>query len=549
MRQSRVAVCAIVAMVSMPCVAAPAASFTDLAYVAKAVSPTPAGRYRNPILPGFQPDPSIVRVGSDFYLVNSTFAWFPGIPVYHSRDLVHWRQIGNAIDRPGMLDFDGLGTSRGVFAPAISWHDGTFYILNTCVDCGGNFLITARNPAGPWSDPVWLDFDGIDCSLFVDDNGTAWVVNNGPPPEKPRYDGHRAIWIQQFDLKKLRLFGPRKVLVDGGVRPQDKPVWAEGPHIYKRGGWYYLMAAEGGTAENHSETIYRSRRPDGPYQPGPINPILTQRDLPATRPNRVEATGHADLVRLRDGSWWGVFLATRPFAGQSTLLGRETWLLPVNWKDGWPLFLPAGAPVPIEVKKPALPASPGSQWDRWTDDFSERSLSPEWLRLRNPPRVRDYALKDGNLVLLPGFDPAGSLGTPTFLGRRLRHPAATISTTVSFAPGKAGDFAGLLAFMDEAHFLAFGIEGGSGGKQLVARLRADTKQGETGALVASAPAPATGPVELRIAIDDGKASLSWRAAGKTWRTLAPSVDVEPLASVHAGLFTGLVVGPYAVAGK
>jgi alpha-N-arabinofuranosidase len=549
MRQASVAVCAIVAMVSMPCVAAPRASFAQLTYVAKDVSPAPAGHYRNPILPGFQPDPSIVRVGSDFFLVNSTFAWFPGIPVYHSRDLVHWRQIGNAIDRPGMLDFHGLGTSRGVFAPAISWHDGTFYILNTCVDCGGNFLITARNPAGPWSDPVWLDFDGIDCSLFVDDDGTAWVVNNGPPPEKPRYDGHRAIWIQQFDLKKLELFGPRKVLVDGGVHPQDKPVWAEGPHIYKRDGWYYLMAAEGGTAENHSETIYRSRRPDGPYQPGPINPILTQRDLAATRPNRVEATGHADLVRLRDDSWWGVFLATRPFAGQSTLLGRETWLLPVNWKDGWPLFLPTGAPVPVVVKKPALPASPPSQWDRWTDDFSERSLSPEWLRLRNPPRVRDYALKDGNLVLLPGFDPAGSLGMPTFLGRRLRHPAATISTTVSFAPGKAGDFAGLLAFMDEAHFLAFGIEGGSEGKQLVARLRTDAKQGETGALVASAPLPATGPIELRIAIDDGRAALSWRAQGKTWRTLAPSVEVEPLASVHAGLFTGLVVGPYAVAGK
>ena len=165
---------------------------------------------------------------SDFYLVNSTFGWFPGIPVYHSRDLVHWQQVGNAIDRPGMLDFHGLGVERGVFAPAITWHDGTFYILNTCVDCRGNFLITAKDPAGPWSNPVWLDFEGIDCSLFVDDDGSAWVVNNGEPPEAPRYSGHRAIWIQAFDLNTLKLFGPRKVLVDGGVHPQDKPVWARG---------------------------------------------------------------------------------------------------------------------------------------------------------------------------------------------------------------------------------------------------------------------------------------------------------------------------------
>lgn len=550
MRAATALVMAIMGIVSTPCVAAPAARFAEMSYRAQDLSPPPPpGDYRNPILPGFQPDPSIVRVGDDFYLINSTFAWFPGIPIYHSRDLVHWRQIGNAIDRPGMLDFNGLGTSRGVFAPAITWHAGTFYILNTCVDCGGNFLVTAKNPAGPWSNPVWLPFEGIDCSLFVDDDGSAWVVNNGEPAEKPRYDGHRAIWIQQFDLETLKLFGPRKVLVDGGVHPEDKPVWAEGPHIFKRDGWYYLMAAEGGTAENHSETIYRSRHPDGPYVPGPVNPILTQRDLPPDRPSRVEATGHADLVRLADGSWWGVFLATRPFTGQSTLLGRETWLLPVSWKNGWPLFLPAGMPVPLLVRKPALPASPGSEWDRWTDDFSEHALSPEWLRLRNPPTVRDYALEHGDLVLFPSTDSAGGLGAPSFYGRRLRHPAATISTTVSFAPAKPGDFAGLLAFMDEAHFLAFGIEGTGADRSMVARLRRDAKQDERGAIVASAPLAAAAPVQLRIAIDGGKAALSWRAAGKSWQVLASAIDVEPLASVHAGLFTGLVVGPYALAGK
>jgi alpha-N-arabinofuranosidase len=525
--------------------AAPSARFAELTYRADEAPAAPAGSYRNPVLPGFQPDPSIVRIGSDFYLVNSTFAWFPGIPVYHSRDLVHWRQIGNAIDRPGMLDFTGLGTNRAVFAPAITWHEGTFYILNTCIDCGGNYLVTAKDPAGPWSDPVWLPFDGIDCSLFIDDDGSAWVVNNGEPAEKPRYDGHRAIWIQAFDLKTLKLFGPRKVLVDGGVHPEDKPVWAEGPHVFKKDGWYYLMAAEGGTAENHSETIYRSRQPDGPYEAGPVNPILTQRDLPASRSDRVEATGHADLVRLEDGTWWGVFLATRPFAGQSTLLGRETFLLPVTWHDGWPLFLSAGEPVPLVARRPALPTSPGDEWDGWTDYFSERALSPEWIRLRTPGPIQDHALVGGDLVLVPGADPAGSLGAPAFWGRRLRQPAATVTTTVSFAPEKPGDFAGLLAFMDEAHFLALGIEG----DRLVARRRTDAKQDERGEIVASTPRAGHGPIELRVAIDGGNAALSWRKPGGRWQVLAPKVDVEPLASVHAGLFTGLVIGPYALAGK
>jgi alpha-N-arabinofuranosidase len=438
-----------------------------------------------------------------------------------------------------------------VFAPAIEWHDGLFYILNTCIECGGNFLVTAERPEGPWSDPVWLDFEGIDPSLFVDDDGTAWILNNGAPVGEPRYEGHRSIWIQQFDLEKLQLFGPRTVLVESGVHPEDEPVWAEGPHIYKVDGWYYLMAAEGGTAEDHSQTIYRSRSADGPYEPGPVNPILTQRDLPQGRPDRVEATGHADLVRLDDGSWWGVFLATRPFTGQSTLLGRETFLLPVSWEDGWPLFLEPGEAVPLVVQRPNLPPSPASEWDRWTDSFEAERLSGEWIRIRNPGPVQDHALDSGagELVLIPGAAPAGSLGAPAFLGRRLRHPAATVTTTVDFPAEQVGDFAGLLAFMDEAHFLAFGIEGTGSDRRLVARRRTAAEQSERGEVVAEAPLAQSGPVELQIAIDGGSAALRWRPSGGRWQALAEQIDVEPLASVHAGLFTGLVVGPYALAGE
>ncbi|HEX8263185.1 MAG TPA: glycoside hydrolase family 43 protein, partial [Allosphingosinicella sp.] len=243
--------------------------------------PAGAGDYRNPILKGFYPDPSLTRVGDDYYLVTSTFSYFPGIPVFHSRDLVGWTQIGNAIDRPGQLDFARLGLSRGVFAPTIEHRDGTFYILNTCVDCGGNFVITATDPAGPWSDPVWLpDLEGgIDPSLFFDEDGSVWILNNGPPEGPPLYEGHRAIWIQRFDAAAKKTFGPRKVLVNGGVDLSKKPIWIEGPHILRKDGFYYLLAAEGGTAEGHSQVVLRSRRPDGPYSAYPGNPILTQRDL------------------------------------------------------------------------------------------------------------------------------------------------------------------------------------------------------------------------------------------------------------------------------
>ena len=202
--------------------------------------PLPPGSYRNPILHGFYPDPSVTRVGRDFYLVTSTFDWFPGIPVFRSRDLVHWTQIGNAIDRPSQLDFKRLGLSRGVFAPSIHEHRGTFYILNTCVDCGGNYVISARHPAGPWSDPIWLPDlkGGIDPSFFFDEDGSAWIVNNDLPPGKPLYDGHRALWLQRFDLATMKTFGPRTMIVNGGVDLAKKPVWIEGPHICRKDGFY-----------------------------------------------------------------------------------------------------------------------------------------------------------------------------------------------------------------------------------------------------------------------------------------------------------------------
>ena len=287
--------------------------------------PPASTQFRNPIIPGFAPDPSIVRVRDDYYLINSSFAFYPGIPVYHSRDLVNWQQLGNAIDRPGQFDFSGLGIARAIFAPTIRWHDGLFYIVGTCVDCGFNFLISAKSPAGPWSNPQWLEsIDGVDPDLFIDRDGRSWVVNNGPPRGTPKYPGHRALWLQQLDLKRAKMIGPRVILVDGGVDMTRHPIWIEGPHLILKDHWYYLIAAEGGTAGGHSEVVFRSRKVTGPYVPGPENPILTQRDLDPARPSPVAATGHADFVQA-GGRWWAVFLGTRPYEANLTNLGRETF--------------------------------------------------------------------------------------------------------------------------------------------------------------------------------------------------------------------------------
>lgn len=525
--------------------AEPVAHFDFVEYRATGDIPAVSeNEYANPVVPGFHPDPSIVRVGDDFYLVNSTFSWYPGLPILHSTDLVNWRLIGNAIDRPGMVDFSGLGTNRGLFAPAITHHDGRFWIVNTCIDCRGNFVITAENPEGPWSDPVWLDFGGIDPSLYFAENGEAWIVYNDAPPGTPLYEGHRALWMKRFDPASMKVEGEPILLVNGGVDLSTQPVWAEGPHIYKVGDWYCLLAAEGGTAEDHSQTVYRSKSITGPYEPGPINPILTQRDLPGDRPDRVEATGHADFVELDDGSWWGVFLATRPFAGQSTLMGRETFM-PVEWRNGWPLFLDQGESVPMIAEKPKLPAGNGDAWDRWRDDF-DGALSAEWIGIRNPQTVQRIMLDDGTLTLIGGSDAAGSLGKPAFVGRRLRHHDAEVVTELSFEPNEQGDFAGLLAFMDESHFVAFGRED----DRLTVRMRQSADQDERGEIVGSVPIEQPGAIQLRIRLNGGSADFGWRAnASDGWRAVAEKVDVEPLASVHAGLFTGLVIGPYAVSGS
>ena len=514
-----------------------------------------ANAYRNPILQGFYPDPSITRVGDDFYLVTSTFAYFPGIPVFHSRDLVSWTQIGNAISRSEQLDFGRLGLSRGVFAPTISHKDGTFYILNTCVDCGDNFIITARDPAGPWSNPVWLGDlrGGIDPAPFFDDDGRTWIVNNGPPEGTPRYQGHRAIWLQEFDLEHLRTFGPRRVLVDGGVDPSTNPIWIEGPHILKVNGWYYLVCAEGGTAMGHSQVVLRSRSVTGPYQPYEGNPILTQRDLPADRANPVTSAGHAQLVQTSDGAWWATFLAVRPYEGDYYNTGRETFLLPVTWEDGWPRILGRGRAIPMTHARPDLPrqpppAVPTNGPFRLREEFNGAALPPYWMMVRNP-RGDWLRLRNGGLELTAQHVPLGGMGNPAFVVRRQQHRNAEASTTLRFQPTGPGDEAGLAAFQNDDYFYALSVGRDGDHLALHLRRRAGPDDPQRGAVIATARLPGHSGEAVRLMIRTDSRTYSFFYAGPrgAWQQLGPAQDGTILSTRTAGGFVGAVFGMFAVA--
>lgn len=508
--------------------------------------PLKPGQYRNPILAGFYPDPSIVRAGDRYYLVNSTFAYFPGIPVFESRDLVHWTQVGHVIDRTSQLDFDGLGMSRGVFAPTIEYHDGTFYVVNTSVDAGGNFIATAKDPAGPWSDPIWLKtIDGIDPSLFFDD-GRIYLINNDAPEGAPLYEGHRAIWMTELEPGSLKPIGPRKVLLNGGMDLSEKPIWIEGPHLYKRDGWYYLVCAEDGTGPQHSQVVARSRSIWGPYAPYEHNPILTQRDLPDDRRDAITNAGHADLVEAVDGTWWAVFLASRAYDVTHYNTGRETFLLPVTWKDGWPTILPHGARIPQVADGPSFMQRDAGQAPlsgnfTWRDEFDKPTLDTTWMFARVPKRDWvDLASRPGRLAIHPLGEGLDTPRNPSFLARRQQHLAFEASTSMA-VPQDRDTEAGLAAFQNERHWFTYTVQRTRDGVQLTLR----NQKGDARTTLATTTLPAkTRDIQLKIEGDGGGYAFAYDA-GTGWKWLKQDVDGTVLSTDVAGGFIGATVGPYA----
>jgi alpha-N-arabinofuranosidase len=506
-------------------------------------------RYFNPILAGFYPDPSWVRVGDDYYLVNSSFAYFPGVPIFHSKDLVNWTQIGNVLDRPSQLPLDNTGhVSRGIFAPAIRYHAGTFYMITTLVD-RGNFFVTATNPAGPWSEPNPLpEVDGIDPSIFFDTDGKAYILNNGPPIGEPLYNGHRAIWMQEFDVAGKRTVGPRKLIINGGVDISKKPIWIEGPHIFKVNGKYYLICAEGGTADQHSEVVFRSDSVWGPYVPYDKNPILTQRHLDPARPNPVTSTGHADFVQTPNGEWWAIFLGVRPYREDFHNIGRETFMLPVRWVDGWPVILTGDATVPYTQARPGLPRQQGSPVPTSgnfvvRDDFSASTLPLHWSFLRTR-RENWHTLADGRLTIRARPVTLESRGHPSFIGRRQQHLNAVATTALEYRPEKAGDEAGLVAFQSDDNYYALVVTQLEGRRVVALKKRAGTLTDGKTVVVASAPLsgdPAA-TLYLRITARGERYDFHYGTAPDRWTPLARDQDGTILSSKVAGGFSSNFVG-------
>ncbi|WP_137174190.1 glycoside hydrolase family 43 protein [Massilia sp. HP4] len=527
---------------SAPTTAAYFERFTYEGRSQESANPGPS-QFRNPILSGYYPDPSVLRVGDDYYLINSSFANFPGLPLFHSRDLVSWKQIGNVIDRPSQFSFKGLRSSQGIYAPDISHRNGLFYVVTTCVNCGGNVVMTAKNPSGPWSDPVRLDFGGIDPSLFWDSDGKTYLVGNDAPDEKPRYNGHRAIWMQEFDPATLSVRGERTLLVNGGVDISAKPSWIEGPHIFQRGRYYYLIAAEGGTGDNHSQVVFRSASVRGPFVPYGRNPILSQRKLDRARPEPVTSAGHAKFVQTPHGQWWATFLATRPYKNGLYNIGRETFLLPVDWKDDWPIILEDGKPVPYVATRPGLPeqarpALPFSGDFAYTDEFTGSRLADQWIGVRTPD-APFHRVEGGRLIL----EAAGRLGdlasTPAFIARRQQHHIAKVSTSLRFRPLHEGDRAGIVAYQSDDSHLFYGLTK-LGLQNVLALYVRDKAKAEH--LVASVPLDGEA-VELEIHAEGGRMRFSYTVGGLS-RILRSDVDATFLSTGKAGGFTGTIIGPY-----
>ncbi|MBN2613660.1 MAG: glycoside hydrolase family 43 protein [Bacteroidales bacterium] len=505
--------------------------------------------FYNSVLPGWYSDPSICTNGEDYFLVTSTFVYYPGVPIFHSRDLVNWKQIGHVLDRTSQLiNLEGQHTSGGIFAPAIEYnpHNKTYYMITTNVGAG-NFFVKTKDPFGSWSDPIWLrDVKGIDPSFFFDDDGKAYIVNNDAPGGPALYDGHRAIRIRQFDVETDKTFGPEKVLVDGGIKPEEKPIWIEGPHMYKINGKYFLMAAEGGTGAGHSEVILRSDMPMGDFKPWEKNPILTQKHLDPKRPNPITCAGHADLIRTKEGDWWSVFLACRPLNGEFENLGRETFIMPVRWsEDGFPFMTQGEETIPMIIKRDGVQKGNDVTFGNFekNEDFNSDTLADYWMTLRAPAEhLYSLTKKPGYLALECADVKATEKKIPAFICRRMQHHHFEVTANVLFNPVNETETAGLLLYKDETHQYFLSVRRSGRDKKVF--VEEISKNGTE--ILGEKPVKDNRSINLKV-VSKGLYYDFYYSTGKnqTWDTICANVDAHFLSTANSFGFTGTTIGMYA----
>ena len=514
---------------------------------------------KNPIIPGYYPDPSICRVGEDYYLACSSFELDPGLPVFHSKDLVHWEKIANAVSGERGFEVFAWAGVGGAMAPTIRFHNGKFYMINANMHHGAccNFIITADDPAGPWSAPVYLpDVPNIDASLFFDEDGACYVIGTGLLAKKPAGGEGKCIWVCPFDTDGMKIVGEPVPIWDCAMQGASSP---EAPHIYKKDGWYYLVIAEGGTEHYHSITVARSRELFGWYEGNRANPVLTHRHLGRNYP--IGNVGHGDLVETPDGRWYCVMLASRLIDGYHKNLGRESFICPVEWEDDWPVLCPGEGrlldcyPVPDEpwypVEQPPIRENfdgdkPSLDWVFWgtpREDFW--CMAESKLYLRCLPRNFDLEIQP----LRPDRTPQESChANISGLFRRQTDVCFTTAVKLNFLPCGAEEAGlamvqamnhtlrlcrtarGLEAVLSETNFnIPPFIPGYDGHTQVAVLAQAPWEEEE---------------VVLAFRVQRQECQVLYGPDERNLRLLC-TVDLKRLNPEHIGGMTGTLIGPYA----
>lgn len=508
----------------------------------------------NPILRGFNPDPSILRVDGDYYIATSTFEWFPGVQIHHSRDLVNWRLVGRPLVRSTQLDMRGDPDGCGVWAPDLSYADGRFWLIYTDVKRYGtttvdgasgvslrdfhNYVVTADAVDGDWSDATYLNSSGFDPALFHDEDGRSWQVNMwwDHRPGRGRFAG---IVIQEFDRAGMRLIGEPRRIFEGTQRG-----FTEAPHLFRHDGWYHLLVAEGGTGWNHAAVMARSRDLFGPYELHPDGAILSangRREGPLTR------TAHGDIMMLADGTPWIAYLCGRPLAGHERCpMGREAAIQPLKWcADGWLRTLDEdGEPDPSPLA-PELPPTPWPAVD-WDGSFGEGALPGDlqWLRTPRPERLFSLSERPGHLRLF-GRETIGSLFEQSLVARRQTDFSYVATTRLDFAPRDFQAAAGLVCYYNSTKFQYLHISDDGGTRRL--HLMTASPEGVGTITMTMLDALPPGPIDLRVVVDGASMQFGWRSAGEEgWRDAGPVLDATMLSdeATLPGLpnFTGTFVG-------
>jgi xylan 1,4-beta-xylosidase len=521
---------------------------------------------QNPILKGFHPDPSIIRVEDDYYIATSTFEWWPGVRLHHSRDLIHWELIEYPLNRVSQLDLKGVGASQGIWAPCLTYDNGVFYLLYTVVNsfyCNmydtNNYLVTATDIHGPWSEPIPLNNFGFDPSLFHDDDGRKYMVSMVTDHRVPKKYVGRLV-LQEYDPKAQKMIGPVK-----DIYKADR-IFLEGPHIFKRNGWYYLFSADTGTGELHGQTIQRSRNIWGPYEmyradfmertdENEAYSILTSRHHPEIL---LQKSGHCDLVETQDGEWYAVHLCAR-YSGKSNpfdaprfpgahryMLGRETAIQKMRWTEDELLVLEAGGTLPLEFVPAPICAGNSSLKEEkrgFFDDFEDPQLSLEYQSLRIPMTEHYVSLsKRPGYLRMYGRSGLASKFSQTLIAVRLTEYDCEISTKLEFEPELFKQMAGLIVMYDTDNYLYLHVSHDEDCGKCVTLLKAENKRYEY--LTDYLPIPKKKAITLKATMRNGVLSFAYRLEGAQWVEIADGIDASFLSDEACveGWFTGAMTG-------